>query len=410
MKEVGTWERAADPAAVSSAYSPWLDSSPDDRKRLCYKPCHYFDYIGGSGAGGLGAIMLGRLRMSMEATMREYENLSAQVFKKPSSWLKRSFGARMSATKRESVRKMLGSRTPEQPSLDEDHDQFRSDSLRRKTIVCSSKSSRKENFKQPFLFRTYDCGSRSCSPDERKLGSASGFDIQTVANATLGGPSCLKPFEARKCRYYDDAIDLGNPSWQLYNEVKFLTRGTEKSISLLLSIGGRNCQNNHPKDGISDQSSQRDFSEISEHIEKTLTKESERRNFGYYRLDVDQALQDADSSEWQPKKLGKTTLRQIVDASRHYLETEEVRSKLRECAQELVRIRRLRAQTMRWEAFATGVSYNCPISSCRYEKKLFEARIELLDHLQIDHGKPPPDVQHYQEIQELLDAGRIGSI
>jgi hypothetical protein len=34
MRVVGMLEREADPNAVSSAYSPWMDSKPDDEKLL----------------------------------------------------------------------------------------------------------------------------------------------------------------------------------------------------------------------------------------------------------------------------------------------------------------------------------------------------------------------------------------
>ena len=44
------------------------------------KPCDHFDMICGTSTGGLIAIMLGRLRMSVEDCIKEYEALSANVF------------------------------------------------------------------------------------------------------------------------------------------------------------------------------------------------------------------------------------------------------------------------------------------------------------------------------------------
>ncbi|KAF8537718.1 hypothetical protein BDD12DRAFT_717299, partial [Trichophaea hybrida] len=46
-------------------------------------PCHYFDYVFGSSTGGLSAIMLGRLRMSVDDCLTEYNTLGSQVFGKP---------------------------------------------------------------------------------------------------------------------------------------------------------------------------------------------------------------------------------------------------------------------------------------------------------------------------------------
>jgi hypothetical protein len=54
-----------------------------DRETIQYRPCHYFDYIGGTTTGGLLAVMLGRLRMSIEDCIEEYERLAESVFAHP---------------------------------------------------------------------------------------------------------------------------------------------------------------------------------------------------------------------------------------------------------------------------------------------------------------------------------------
>src|ERR1043165_8361656 len=46
------------------------------------KPCDYFDMIGGTSTGGLIAIMLGRLRMTIEDCIEAYNLLSDKVFEK----------------------------------------------------------------------------------------------------------------------------------------------------------------------------------------------------------------------------------------------------------------------------------------------------------------------------------------
>ena len=46
------------------------------------KPCDYFDMIGGTSTGGLIAIMLGRLQMSVDECMAEYQQVSSTVFTK----------------------------------------------------------------------------------------------------------------------------------------------------------------------------------------------------------------------------------------------------------------------------------------------------------------------------------------
>jgi len=44
------------------------------------KPCDYFDLIGGTGTGGLIAIMLGRLRLDLETCMDVYVKMTRRVF------------------------------------------------------------------------------------------------------------------------------------------------------------------------------------------------------------------------------------------------------------------------------------------------------------------------------------------
>lgn len=46
------------------------------------KPCDYFDMIGGTSTGGLIAIMLGRLQMTVDECIAAYASLSNKVFEK----------------------------------------------------------------------------------------------------------------------------------------------------------------------------------------------------------------------------------------------------------------------------------------------------------------------------------------
>ena len=49
------------------------------------KPCEVFDLMAGTSTGGLIAVMLGRLHMSIDECIEEYETVSKRVFgKKPS--------------------------------------------------------------------------------------------------------------------------------------------------------------------------------------------------------------------------------------------------------------------------------------------------------------------------------------
>ena len=51
-----------------------------DRDEVDLRPCEYFDIIGGTGTGGLIAIMLGRLRMTTTQCINTYEIMTQKVF------------------------------------------------------------------------------------------------------------------------------------------------------------------------------------------------------------------------------------------------------------------------------------------------------------------------------------------
>ena len=52
------------------------------------KPCDYFDMIAGTSTGGLIAIMLGRLRMTVDECISAYISLADKVFEKKSHRVK----------------------------------------------------------------------------------------------------------------------------------------------------------------------------------------------------------------------------------------------------------------------------------------------------------------------------------
>ncbi|OGM47679.1 putative kinesin [Aspergillus bombycis] len=70
------------------------------------KPCEVFDLIGGTSTGGLIAIMLGRLEMSVDECIDTYVKLISTVFEKKSRWpvnLSGNVRSRFDATKLESA-------------------------------------------------------------------------------------------------------------------------------------------------------------------------------------------------------------------------------------------------------------------------------------------------------------------
>lgn len=46
------------------------------------KPCEYFDMIGGTSTGGIIALMLGRMRLTVDECIAAYEELTPKIFTK----------------------------------------------------------------------------------------------------------------------------------------------------------------------------------------------------------------------------------------------------------------------------------------------------------------------------------------
>ena len=422
MGAVGEQERGMNPDAKSSAYSPLVNCFPDDgatplkggkRSVLGYLPCHYFDYVSGTSTGGLIAILLGRLRMSVDEAIEEYKQLSAKVFEKPSSLLKRFWTKYDSTERRANLKDEFDSLPPTRlPSPQEQADQFKSDRARCRTIVCSMKSNEDKNFQTPFLFRSYDrkTSYTSRTPFERNPDDSNTFTIWQVARATSAAPSYFKSIHMFEARYYDAAVNLNNPSWEVVKEVSLLAEESDDAIDLLLSIGGGNAKGNSPRLTFGTGSLLQELADISDVVHNKVTAESEVQGFEYFRFDVKEGLQAVRMDEWRPRSSGKITLDKIHMATERYLKQEDIRAWIQQCAAYLVDKRTQRAQTMQWERFATGTLYRCPLpDDCPTPKAKFNTRNDLMDHLRTKHNQAPPDADHYQHIQKLLDQGRINS-
>lgn len=419
MKEIEMLEKERDIGAISSAYSPLVDCLPDGalaaspngtRPAPEYLPCHYFDYVGGASTGGLVAIMLGRLRMSVDEAMKVYRVLSANVFEKPSSRLKRVLTKYDSTARREELKGQFDSLKATRSSPQEEGDQFKSDRNRCRTIVCSIKSSENNNFQTPFLFRSYDRNISYNIPFERNPGDPNTFAIWEVARASSAAPSYFKSIRLSQARYYDAALNLNNPSWEVLNEVNLLAKNSQDAVDLLLSIGGGNAKANNPRAKFGNDSLLQNLTEISDAVHRKVGYESTQQLFHYYRFDVKDGLQKVRLNEWKPKQSGSITLKRIHEATSRYLKQPKVSDLIRECAKKLVELRTQRAQTMRWERFATGIRYKCPLDDCPISRThRFNTRNDLMDHLRMQHDQAPPDTDHYQLIKNLLDRGRTHS-
>ena len=419
MIAVENHERWINPQAKSSAYSPLFNCLSDKgptpsvggtRSVLGYLPCHYFDYVSGTSTGGLIAIMLGRLRRSVDEAIKEYKDLGATVFGKASTPLNRLLTNNDSTDRKQIFEDRFDSLPPTRlPSPQERVNEFKSDYTRCRTIVCSTKSSEDRGFQTPSLICSYDRRT-SCTSGTQVEKKSSHSDFSTigqVAWATSIAPLYLKSIHMFEAPRYHALTVVNNPSWEVLNEVSLLAKESHDAIDLFLSIGAGSGKDSKSRIRFGSGSLREDPAEISELVHNKVDLKSKVQDFDYHRFNVKEGLQRVRMDEWRPKLGGHITLGKIERATEIYLKQEDVRALIQRYAVYLVEKRTQRAQTMRWERFATGTRYRCPLTNdCPTPKAKFNTRNDLMDHLRIKHNEAPPDADHYQHIQELLNQGR----
>ncbi|GAB7351737.1 hypothetical protein MBLNU459_g2321t1 [Dothideomycetes sp. NU459] len=199
---------------------------PDDPPR----PCDYFDMIGGTSTGGLIAIMLGRLRMTVQQCIDEYTALSRQVFVRKTKWpvnLKLNIQERFdSETLAAKIREVSARHTGESESLLRNDDPYAC-----KVFVCATNG----NTSDTVLLTTY----------RREQGNTNLFNntrIWEAGRATSAASSYFDPITIGplKQRFHDGGTGANNPIRQLWTEAKQILAPhgpLEDRLNCIVSIG-----------------------------------------------------------------------------------------------------------------------------------------------------------------------------
>ncbi|MCJ1381385.1 hypothetical protein MMC17_004495 [Xylographa soralifera] len=421
MKRIEGLEHLVEPRATASTDSPLIEPGrmkagrakfpTQTRSSSDFRPCHYFDYIAGTSTGGLIAIMLGRLRMSVDDAITVYTELESKVFVRPRKL--RSWSPFKSHSREAILRSVNKKLRPAQSSPNEKSEVFESDATRCRTIVCSVQRGSNKGIRTPYLFRSYAHYGEDDQVLERNSGRAATFDLSKIVYITAGFGSAYMG----KYKYYDAAASLSNPSLELYREVEMLHRQAHYPVDIFLSLGCGNTKKSpyyvtKRKKGLSTRMSGETLMTVSDAVHELMLKESER--FSYYRLDVREPIGYSTEEDSDSKESVYHTVERIRTATLQYLRRPEIQSMITECAESLVERRRQRSETMRWESFALGTRYRCKFEGCDHKdssgnESIFQDRNELTDHLRTYHEMPPPDANNYQDIKSLLDKGRTDS-
>ncbi|KAI1387387.1 uncharacterized protein F4822DRAFT_406280 [Hypoxylon trugodes] len=191
------------------------------------KPCDYFDIIAGTSTGGLIAIMLGRLRMSVQDCIDAYGKLSERVFKPR----KRSFNV---VGKGKDLWSLSGAFDADElaQAIREVVVQAGEDGNAKlleadpgcKVFVCAMRA----EITKPVRLRSYETPTTVQEVD---------CTIVEAARATSAASSFFKPIVIDGQTFTDGATGYNNPVEEVFDEVNQIWPGGNRPIGLFLSIG-----------------------------------------------------------------------------------------------------------------------------------------------------------------------------
>ncbi|KAK0446048.1 acyl transferase/acyl hydrolase/lysophospholipase [Desarmillaria tabescens] len=276
-------------------------------------PCEYFDLIGGTSTGGLIALMVGRLRMSVGDAIECYGRLSRKVFGKPKHGVR---DGKFRATKLEEVLKSIVSNRTHDADTEMVDDNYEAC----KTFVCAM-DAHNMNAAIPVLFCTYT------HHKEKRVNCA----IWQAARATSAAPTFFKRIEIglenMKQPYIDGGMGRNNPAKVLLEEAKQVFPG--RRIACLISIGtGRAQTIAIPRPGWFQRTLPLGVINALQMIATDCERTAEElaRDFYdmpdvYFRFNVEHGLQGVKLAQWD--RLGE-----VASHTTQYLKTAAVDQKV----------------------------------------------------------------------------------
>lgn len=407
MSKVQQYEEEEEPNIESSAAprSTYKWIHPPASGRYCpspFLPCHYFEYIGGTGTGGLIAIMLGRLRHDVVTALDVYQQLSRGVFQKNAGGGHSLFG-RGVKERTIALERISYNIRPALPGVGESRSKFGYDESRCRTVVCVLKPEKLP----PYLFRSYHHPAQS---SERDWDGGDDIPVTLVAQASCSGSKYIAPMQWQGGSWSDTGAKAKNPSREIFKEVNQMHEDSYPAIDVFLSIGSRSPEPTHSGRASGEGGSKCLFFHIPrvlnkghlgdmvDLVKKKILEASEDLN--YYRFNPDLESYDTKGGSESDK-----TANVSVSAGLAFLKkTEQDLGKL---ARLLVKQRCARAQTSQWEWFALGRRYRCRVKNCDFpnakDNNYYKDWDEIWNHLTMKHGLWP------EEAVTKLHAGRINN-
>jgi len=316
------------------------------------------------------------------------------------------------------------------------------------------------------VFRTYNCPKsaygRSHPGDNKSMAK-----VWEVARATSAAPRYFSKQAIDENTFIDGGVGCNNPSERIYTEIRAVHG---KAPDLIVSIGtGTRIEDSEPSERIDDapQATNTEYNEGQRYFDNARSLFSTARKLAhivaeskethekfksdchsarrtgrehlearkhpmYFRFNVPGIASAVELDQWNASRgsdlpNGEETLQYLKKETRAYIEGDDVAKELQHCAKELVRVRRKRAETERWERFATHTVYQCPLRH-RCGSSPFYSREKLRMHASerhdivplvkidndfvclIDHCMETPQLHHHDNdfIKHLKDEDHHG--
>ncbi|KAJ7690552.1 FabD/lysophospholipase-like protein [Mycena rosella] len=272
------------------------------------RPCEYFHLIGGTSTGGLIALMLGRLRMTVDEAISAYNKLAQDVFKNT----KRldQDGTFKASRLEAAIKKIVQDYTTTKNMNEPMEDPGQEDAICR-TFVCA-RSARNLRANTPVLFRTY-------KNDEESVASCA---IWEAARATSAAPTLFKRIEidtgASSEPYIDGGVGCNNPTDIVLAEAKVLIgTGQMKPASIPRPWIFQNIIPTHVARAMVALTTD------CETTNQAMLKRYAGTRGVYFRFNVEQGMQDIKLAEWE-------RLSDVTAHTTQYLKEETVKQQLAE--------------------------------------------------------------------------------
>ncbi|KAI1467811.1 FabD/lysophospholipase-like protein [Daldinia caldariorum] len=282
------------------------------------RPCEYFDFIGGTSTGGILAIMLGRLGMTIEDCIIAYKRLAKRAFTPKRRLIHFPLtptGAYSAKALEEATKEVVKAQCKDRACSSWDtcsHENalFRNDACVKTAVLAVTK----ENVDaRPTLFRTYDetSGFRNCA-------------IWEVARATSAASTFFKSIRCGRddIEFIDAGFGYNNPCEVLIEEAQ--KKFPEARQMCILSIGtGLGAVATIQDSGISILRALKSISVTSKKVADRLD-EKYGSTGKYYRFNVDRGLEDVTLADWDKvSKISAHTHNYLLEKQRDIIRCAE---------------------------------------------------------------------------------------